>query len=72
MGKMKQDDDNFWLDILEANLLDANYCVATDSEVDFKLAELRKMMARNEVLETALGRCYKELQAVKDTLGKVL
>ena len=66
---MKQDhDDTFWLEALEANLQDDDYRVYTDSETDFKLSALRKMMSRNKELENFANTCRDHLKDIKNVL----
>lgn len=66
--KMKLDHAREWLDVIEANFLDADYCVATDDQTHFKLAAIHRLRTRNKVLETALSK----LDNLRDEIGKII
>lgn len=70
--KMDLDEARYWLEALEANLLDADYCVSGDSKTHFKIAALRRVMQRNVETENALFTAYDAIEKVKGILGKVL
>lgn len=65
---MEAEERDFWLDILEANLLDERYTVADDDEVHFKISALGRMRFRLNELETMLM----ELDEFRDGLGKII
>lgn len=58
----------WWLEILESNLLDADYSPRGDDETHFKIAALRLMIERTEKLEDAFNR----LDKLRDEIGKAI
>lgn len=65
---MSLDDARWWAQALEANLLDADYCVSRDTETHFKIEAVRRLLERNEELEVALSA----LDKYRDSVGKIL
>lgn len=66
------EDARWWMQALEGNLLDADYRVSTDTETHFKIAAVRRLIERNEELETALSALNKYRDSVGKILGAVL
>lgn len=72
MDKITLEDARYWLEILEANLLDADYRVYSDSETHFKIAAVRRLIDRNEELEAALQVVNNFKDGLNKAIGKVL
>jgi len=66
------DDSKWWLEALRESLLDADYCVANDSETSFKIAAIDDYIARNELLETKLAEACDAIDGARKILGKIL
>lgn len=69
---MIEEEVKWWLEILEANMLDNEYRVSTDSETHFKIAALRRTIERNEQLEEVLSRMNALRNEIGEIIGKAL
>jgi hypothetical protein len=70
--KMTLEEAVFWLECLEANLLDADYRVYGDSETDFKLAAIQRLTERNAELEAVLQKVDNWRDELNKVVGKAL
>ena len=61
----------WWAEVLAENLTDGDYTVAGDDATHFKIAAIRRLIERNEELESALEGLTKQLDDVAKAISKV-